>query len=386
VELHDHTPTPRARAFLWGAVVLGVLVLLLFLTRGFGLLGPRGGAPQTPALVREGDTVRLPEGSALRGQITLQRAVAQSVRPQLHLPAVIEADPARTVAVLTPVSGRVTELKVTLGDRVKAGQLLALVDSPDLAQAYADNARAADSFTLTARNLERQSAQEEIGAASVRDLDQAKSEHAQAAAEYARTRTRLRMLGAPEAAGPRPGVLGVRAPVAGSITALSVGRGGWVNDVTQPLMALADLSTVLVTVLAPEQDVPALAAAQDADLVLDAYPGEVLHGRVQSVADVLEADSRRNKVRIALPNPALRLKPNMYAAATLLGAPESRIVLPTSALLMNNDRTSVFVATAPWTFVRRAVELRLQEGPTVAIRAGVNPGDEVVVAGAVLLQ
>jgi cobalt-zinc-cadmium efflux system membrane fusion protein len=386
VELHDHTPTPRARAFLWGAVLGGVLLLVLFLTHGFGLLAPRVGAPEPAALVHEGAAVHVPEGSALRGQITLQRAEGQPVRPQLHLPAVIEADPARTVAVLSPLTGRVTELKVALGERVSAGQVLALLDSPELAQAYADNARAVDSFALATRNLERVTDQQKIGAASMHDVDQARSEHTQASAEYTRTRERLRMLGAPEQPGARAGVLGVRAAVAGSITALSIARGDWINDSTQSLMTLADLSTVWVTVLAPEEDVGALSEVQDVDIVLDAYPGEVLRGHVLSIADVIEADSRRNKVRIALPNPRLRLKPNMYATATLLGSPETRIVLPTSALLMNNDRTSVFVATAPWTFERRTVELRLQEGQSVAIRSGVNPGEQVVVSGAVLLQ
>jgi cobalt-zinc-cadmium efflux system membrane fusion protein len=53
---------------------------------------------------------------------------------------------------------------------------------------------------------------------------------------------------------------------------------------------------------------------------------------------------------------------------------------------MNNDRTSVFVATAPWTFERRTVEPQLEEGPSVAIRSGVSPGEQVVVRGGILLN
>jgi cobalt-zinc-cadmium efflux system membrane fusion protein len=76
----------------------------------------------------------------------------------------------------------------------------------------------------------------------------------------------------------------------------------------------------------------------------------------------------------------------MFATVTLLGPRQMRVVLPTSALLMNNDRTSVFVATAPWTFERRTVDVQLEEGPTVAIRSGVQPGDQVVVKGGILLN
>jgi cobalt-zinc-cadmium efflux system membrane fusion protein len=62
------------------------------------------------------------------------------------------------------------------------------------------------------------------------------------------------------------------------------------------------------------------------------------------------------------------------------------VVLPTTALLMNNDRTTVFVATAPWTFERRVVEPLLEEGSEVAINSGVKPGEQVVVKGGILLN
>jgi cobalt-zinc-cadmium efflux system membrane fusion protein len=62
------------------------------------------------------------------------------------------------------------------------------------------------------------------------------------------------------------------------------------------------------------------------------------------------------------------------------------VVLPASALLMNNDRTSVFVATAPWTFERRTVDPQLEEGSSVAIRSGVAAGEQVVVKGGILLN
>jgi cobalt-zinc-cadmium efflux system membrane fusion protein len=104
------------------------------------------------------------------------------------------------------------------------------------------------------------------------------------------------------------------------------------------------------------------------------------------VSDVIEADSRRNKVRIAFANAHYALKPNMFTTVTLSGPQEVRVVLPTSALLMNNDRTSVFVATAPWTFERRIVDPQLEEGSTVTIRSGLAPGEQVVVKGGILLN
>jgi cobalt-zinc-cadmium efflux system membrane fusion protein len=159
-----------------------------------------------------------------------------------------------------------------------------------------------------------------------------------------------------------------------------------INDPTQTLMTIADLSTVWVTALVPEKDVSAVHKDQSAEVTLSAYPDQVLRGKVLFVSDVIEPDSRRNKLRIAFANGDYTLKPNMFATVTVMGPDRNEIVVPSSALLMNNDRTSVFVATAPWTFERRTVDPDLGDGATVAIRSGLAPGDQVVVKGGILLN
>jgi membrane fusion protein, heavy metal efflux system len=393
--IHDHQPKFLGRAFFWGGIGLGALLVVVLLTHGFGLLRGRNQGGEAPAaLIHQGNAIVVPEGSALRRELTVLAAAEEPVSPTLQLPAVIESDPARTAAVLTPLGGRLVALKVALGDRVARGQLLALIDSPDLGQAFDDNDKAADASRLTQKNLERQEAQNKLGVASDRDLDQARSDAAQSAAEYTRTQARLKILGVASGEGAGVGVdkgshgrvLAVTSPVSGSVTALNVAAGAMINDPTQPLMIVADLSTVWVTALVAEKDVGAVAKNQDAQVTLLAYPDRRLNGKVLFVSDVLESDSRRNKIRIAFGNADYALKPNMFATVTLSGAARSQVVLPSSALLMNNDRTSVFVATAPWTFERRNVVTQLEEGASVAILSGVKAGDQVIVKGGILLN
>jgi cobalt-zinc-cadmium efflux system membrane fusion protein len=364
-----------------GRILAGIAVALLFVvgyfTNGFGLFGgPAPEQPDAPLFVRQGDKIVVPDNSPLRAHLTVAAAAAEPVSPKLILPGVVEADPARVAAVLPALGGRIVELKVALGDRVTKGQVLALDD----------DAKAKDQLALTEKNLARQQGQVKIGAASPRDLDQAASDHAQAESEYRRTQARLKAVGASGEAERGQPLLAVRAPVDGSITALSAANGAMINDPTQPMMTVADLSAVWVTALAPEGDVAFLAKDQDAEAVLAAYPGQTLHGKIKFVSDVIEPDSRRDKVRIAFDNSDYKLKPNMFATVTVVGSPRSRVVLPTSALLMNNDRTTVFVATAPWTFERRTVEPLLEEGTTVPIGAGLSAGEQVVVKGGILLN
>ena len=382
--IHDHQPSFAGRAFLWGGLGLGVLCLAALLTHGFGLLAGNGKNGEPPALlVREGGKIVVPAGSALRNALAVEPAASRPVSAKLVFPGVVEADPARTAPVLTPLAGRVTKLEVALGDRVHKGQTLALIDSPDLDQAFADDAKAADTLGLATKNLQRQEGQHKIGAASDRDLDQAKSDRAQAQAEYTRTQARLRMLGPSSG---KSHLLVVAAPASGSVTTLSVAPGTMVNDPTQALMTVVDLSTVWVTAQVPEKNSGEVAKDQSAEVTLAAYPGKALQGRVLNVSDVLDPDSRRERVRIAFANPGYALKPNMFATVTVSGPQRTEVVVPSSALLMNNDRTSVFVATAPWTFERRTVEPDLGDESLVPIRSGLAPGEQVVVKGGILLN
>jgi cobalt-zinc-cadmium efflux system membrane fusion protein len=386
MENFEHTPSARGQVFLWGGIAAGLVLLLALYTRGFGLFAPHGGEPQTPLLEHRGAQIFIPENSPLRQRLTVVPAAEESVSGNVLVPGVVESDPARTALLLSPVSGRVKEVKVSPGSRVSAGQALAVIDSPDLAQAYDDDVKAAETLRLSTKNLERQEGQYQIGAVAERDLDQARSDHAQAASEYARTQAHLRAIGVAPEVKQRSSLFTVRAPFEGSVTAVAIATGNMLNDPTQSIMTVADLSTVWVTALVAEKDLPGVAPGQEAQVTLEAYPTETLTGKVLLVSDVVEADSHRNKVRIAFPNSHYALKPNMFATVKLLGPPHARLVLPTSALLMNNDRTSVFVAVAPWTFERRVVVPLLQEGTTVPIRSGIAAGDQVVVKGGILLN
>jgi cobalt-zinc-cadmium efflux system membrane fusion protein len=178
----------------------------------------------------------------------------------------------------------------------------------------------------------------------------------------------------------------LRAPAAGSVIALNAAKGAMLNDATQPLLILADLSTVWVTALVPEGHIGDVTKGQPAEVTLDAYPGKVLKGQVLFVSDVIEPDSRRDKVRLSFANPDLALKPNMFATVTLQAAAKAQVVLPTSALLMNNDRTTVFVETGDWVFERRIVDPSLEDGAEVAIGSGVAAGEQVVIKGGLLLN
>jgi len=101
----------------------------------------------------------------------------------------------------------------------------------------------------------------------------------------------------------------------------------------------------------------------------------------------LETDTRRTKVRIAFANSERRLKVGMFANAKFSAPMMERVVVPTSALLMSNDRTSIFVEVEPWVFERRDIETEFEEGDAAVIKgSSLKPGQRVIVRGGVVLN
>jgi cobalt-zinc-cadmium efflux system membrane fusion protein len=339
---------------------------------------------ESPHVISDHGVLRIPEKSPLRSELVVQPVQMREMPHAMVFPATVEADPAHQANVLPSVTGKVVELKVGLGDHVSRGQLLAVIDSGDLAQAYADADKARDALDLAKKNLDRTRGVQQAGGNAVKDLQAAQSAYNQALAESSRAQTRLAALGGAGSQAAKS--MQVMAPASGYVTALSVSPGMYVNDATAAMMSIANLDTVWITANVPESEVGKVAKGQQVDATLSAYPNEVLHGQVSFVSPVLQSDTRRSQVRVAVANPDGRLKPNMFASASFQIPQPPQVIVPETALLMNNDNISVFVEVSPWAFERRTVELSYSETEGARVTKGLKAGDRVIVRGGVLLN
>jgi membrane fusion protein, heavy metal efflux system len=371
-------------------LMLALIVVLVAAGAYRLLVGPFGGAelPLTanvPAVIRSEGRITVPEGSPVRTGVSIARVEEQEVQRSLVLPATVEADPARLIKVLPHLAGRVTQLKVELGEQVEAGQPLVVIDSPDLAAAYADYDRAKVQLSLTLKNRDRLRSLNPLGGAALKDVQQSETDYATAEAEFRRSETRLNQIGVDAETTNKSRTVTVTAPLAGSVIDLAAAPGAYWNDPTVVLMTLADLSTIWVTAGVPEKDTSLVAKGQPVVVTFAAYPGEVFKGQVLFVSDVLDADTRRTKVRVAFANPGTRLKPGMFADVSFQAPARGAAVVPASALLVKDNANQVFVEVAPWVFEARNVDIDFQKGEQVVLSSGINVGDRIVVKGGVLL-
>lgn len=362
--------------------------LWMLLPAFLGVLGHVGcqrskGSAPVGDVIRDGHRLSIPEGSPLRKTLQIGTAVLQDVSAGLTVPATIEADPSELVRVLPPVPGRIVSLQVHLGDWVQKGQPLATLESPDLAQAFADFHRAKAQHQQARRALERV---RELGAhdiASRKEVDQAEVDFASAEGEWRRAEARLTQLGAQDGAR----TLTLRAPIAGRISELAAAPGGYWNDLNAPLMVLANLSKVWFTASVQEKDIPSIRVGQEVGATLASFPGQTFHSKVAFVGEMLDPETRTVKVRAAFDNASRRLLPAMFANVTFQLSAHKGVVVPTTAILQNPAGSRVYVEVAPWVFEVRVIKegVHLGEAWTEVVE-GLKPGERLVVKEGILLH
>src|SRR5262245_38609122 len=374
-----------ASTLIAAVVGAGAYLLLPSLWRGPTRAQPPPVGESAQFLIKQGVRIYIPPGSPLRNKLVIAPVAEKEIRRKLALPAVVEVDPTRTVKVLSPVAGQVVDVAIQVGARVAQGDVLAVIESGDLAQAFADQDKARAAQKLAKQTLDRLLGLEKTRAIPVKDREQAQNDLAQSEAELARAEQRLRAMtvSPDQKAGSR---LPLKALASGSVIDLQLAPGAYINDITIPVMTIANLETVWVTGNVAEKDSALVVKGESAEVVFTAYPREVFKGQLFFVSDVLDPDTSRTKVRIAFPNPDTRLKPNMFAIATLLAPKQSMTVIPTTALVLRDETDQVFVEVAPWTFEARSVRVEFLQGDEAAIEGGLKVGDRIVATGGVLLN
>ena len=367
-----------------GASLLFALLLLVF--TGCEKLDKPVRSDDSTSVAHDGNRVIVSPKSPLASRLQVEPAKTTTIRRQVTAPASVEADPARYAKILPPLNGRVLQLFVHPGDSVTKGQQLLAIDAPDFVGAQTDYAKARSVLAQAERALTRQEDLATHGIIGQRDVDQARTDRDTALSDFNRTKDRLRLLGMDPENTQLGAPLIVRSPVSGKVLDVLTATGEFRNDPTAPLMTVADLSDIWVTANVQEKDIHYVHRGDPATATFAAYPTEAFQGKVLFVADVLDPDTRTAKVRIAYANKDGRLRPAMFANVILRTWDTQELTIPTTALVMSGDHTTVFVQVAENTYEQRPVMTGEQQGDRTIIKSGVQAGDKVLIREGALLQ
>ena len=313
------------------------------------------------------------------GQFPLATVGVRKVSDEVHVNGVIAPDVNRSVPVVSLGGGRVVEIKAKLGDHVQKGQVLLLINSPDLSGAFTDYQKAKADEQLADKQLARAKLLYDKGAIALADLENAEDAHAKTTADLNAAMQHVRVLGG-DINSPSP-LLPLRAPISGTIVDQQITGGTGVRSLdNQPaLFTIADLSTVWVICDLYQDMLPRVHVGDIAEINLNGY-GEKFPGKVINISQVLDPTTRAAKVRIELPNPKGVMRAGMFVTATFRATqPVERVVVPASAVVHLHDKDWVFAPAGGNQFRRVAVQLGPQEKDgQQQIISGLKPGDRVV--------
>lgn len=389
-------PSPRVKKLLLAGGGIGLLVIGGLLGSSLQARREKAVAPVETVAKKEIDNnVRLPARAG--GKNRIETVAASKVRLARDVELVgsvgFAADHFAQVGPL--IAGRLVSLKRGVGDKVKAGEVLAELESADVGQAQAAylTARAASAAAQTNLRRERELAERQVSSARERELAEAQSatEHANLVAAT----QRLRTLGLrPEdireiERSANPGRVPLLTPIAGTVLKREVTLGQAVQPATDAF-SVADLSRLWVLLDLFEKDLPYVHVGQRATLRTEVYPGKTFPAHVALVGHVIDEKTRTAPVRIEFDNERELFRPGQFVTATLHGDPSRAInevmAVPRSAVLTIEGKPLLFVATDDGGFSRRPVELGVSGGGLIEVKTGIAAGERVAVDGSFLLK
>ncbi|MBX3271141.1 MAG: efflux RND transporter periplasmic adaptor subunit [Sandaracinaceae bacterium] len=387
-------PAPRAPGAWAGRAISGVVGLAVGVGIGV-LVASRPVEPDSgAAAVEPPRLVELPEALADNAGIEVRPVTEEAIAPTLDLVGTVDFDQGRVADIGGRSEGRIVRMFVSVGDIVEEGQPLVQIESPVLGEAMAALLAARARLEAARTSAERETSLRQRQLTTAGTLETATATAEALEAEVRGAEQRLLALGISE--GELRQVersdtpirrMTLRSPIAGEVIE-RYAHLGQVVSTTAPVLRVADLSSVWVTLEVYERDLTRVRVGDTVDIISESYPGETFAGTVSYLDATIDERTRSAGVRIVVQNEDRRLRPGHFVHAMLTSGDEQRrgLMLPRRAIVQLDGLPTVFVSRGERRFEPRAVELGANHGDQVEILAGLAANEPVVVSGAFALK
>jgi cobalt-zinc-cadmium efflux system membrane fusion protein len=347
----------------------------------------------------EEGVVVLSPAAAAQAKIRVAPVEQRAVSFTFRTTARVDFDERKLAHVSPRITGRVQSVRAELGDQVKAGQVLATLDSIDLGQAKAEYlaARAEESVARKTREREESLLKEKI--TSEQSVLEARAAHEKALASLRSAEERLRLLGLGKDqiqrsrhGDPSSSHFPLTAPIDGKIVEKHLVVGETVAP-EEKVFTVADLGRLWIWIDVYERNLARIHPGDVVTVVTEAYPGRTFQGAVTYIRDQVDPDTRTARARIDIENPDGALKPGMFAEVMVTdphakdgGAVVQSLAVPPSAVQRDGEKLIAFVQEGERRYERREVRVGMRTEQYVEVLEGLAAGEPVVVDGAFVLK
>jgi cobalt-zinc-cadmium efflux system membrane fusion protein len=333
--------------------------------------------------------------AAQRQSVSIYTVRSSSFHDTVDTTGVVDFDNDQATSVLSPISGPVSRLSVSLGQKVKKGEPLAMVDSPDFAAAISAYQKAFATAKTNRHLADLDKDLLEHNGVAQKEAAQAETDAANAEADRDAALQELLSLNVPEQAikGIQRGLpishaeAAIRSPVAGTVVEKLITPGQLLAAGTTPCFTVADLSRVWVMAQIFGSDLASVRLGDSAE-VTSGTGSNSFSGKVDNISALVDPDTRSVPVRVVVDNPGDLLKKQMYVRVRIRSRAESSgLLIPVSAVLRDEENLPfVYVVESDAGFARRHVTLGNRTGDQYVIPEGLAAGERIVVEGGLFVQ
>lgn len=346
-------------------------------------------APEEAPPAAKPDPALIEPNPELRAQLKVDVIKTAPVVQSLRVAGRISFDEQLLARIGSTVTGRVSSLSAQLGDEVRPGSVLAIINSTELTTAQLAYLKSQTTAELNRKAVERARILLQNDVIGSAELQRRETELTLADAERRAAADQLRVLGLSEktiAALARSGVISSTTPVSATLHGVVVERKVTPGQVVQPsdaLFTVADLSKLWAVAQVPEEQSGMALTGQAVEVEVPALDGQRIMGKVIFVGQTVNPQTRTVLVRVALDNPTGQLKPEMLATMLIDGKPKDTLVVPAGAVVREDNTDYVFIASEDG---KRFRQVKVQLGPDSRgvrpVLNGLASGAQVVVDGA----
>jgi cobalt-zinc-cadmium efflux system membrane fusion protein len=324
----------------------------------------------------------------IQKQIKTDMVNYQDISDTLLIPGRLETQNRKLAKIGSPITGRISDLYVSLGDVVKKGQVLARVNSIELTQTQLTLIKSNQLIGLKTKAVERAKLLFEADVISKAEMLRVENELDAVKADYRASRDQLIVLGMSEKAVDKietSGQINSFGDVISRFDGIIISRAINVGQIVNPqdnLFHVADLSKLWAVANIPEQQSSFIQKDEVVTIEIPALDNKKFEAKIIFEDSIVDPQTRTVMVRAELDNANLLLKPDMLTSMHISSKKTSKIAIPISSVVRENDRNHVFVQNTPQTFRLREVELGIKDGKLITVLGGIAQGETIVTDGA----
>jgi cobalt-zinc-cadmium efflux system membrane fusion protein len=326
------------------------------------------------------------EKSPVLGHIVTQQSYFQAFSKEFRTIGTVGPVSGKIAEIAPPFAGRIIKLHIRLGQKISAGSTVFELGSSEFYEATKAYFAAQSANELAQIKYSRQKGLAAYGVAAQKDLEEAQSEAEITSQEYEQAKATLRMFNVDVATLQMGQPLKVVAPISGEVVKSNITIGSYAREDSEPLAVIADFSHVWVTALVKEKYIGAIKKGDQAEVFITNDHQHSVKGTIYYIGEMLEEETRSLEVIIECNNGDRMLKPGMFCEVKFMNSPTSGIILPSTAIMKDQDNDYVLIEMKKGLYLRRLVQCETINTDSVHISEGIGEGENVVIRGGIYLN